>query len=209
MTLPPRGIYVITDPALCGHGPVLAERAAASLRGGARMLQYRAKGLPPETRLADALALRDVCHRFAVPLIINDDVELARQVGAGLHLGRDDGSVAGARQTLGRSAIIGVSCYASLARAELAVALGANYVAFGSVFPSSTKPAAPPAPLALFATARQRLGKSVGLCAIGGIEAGNLAAIVEAGADYAAVINAAFGTSAVETAVRRLSDCYS
>lgn len=208
MRLPPRGIYAVTDPWLCGHGAELAAAAEAVLRGGARMLQYRAKHLDPATRLEDALVLRDVCHRFDAPLIVNDDVELARQLRAGVHLGRDDGSVTGARAVLGRDAIIGVSCYASLARAELAVALGASYVAFGSVFASPTKPAAPPAPLDLFARARRRLGTAVGLCAIGGIDAVHLPAVVDAGADYAAVISAVFDTAAIEGATRRLAEIY-
>jgi len=205
MRLPERGLYAITDPMLCGHGESLAARADAALAGGVRLLQFRGKHLPVDQAERDALVLRQVCHARGVPLLINDDVALARRIGAaGVHLGKDDNSIREARLTLGRDAIIGVSCYASLARAELAAALGADYVAFGSVFASPSKPEAVRAPLSLFRQARARFGK-LPLCAIGGIDAEALPEVIAAGADYAAVISAVFAATEIGAAARRLA----
>ena len=130
-------------------------------------------------------------HRL---LIINDHVELAMTIAnAGLHVGIDDADDLHAlRARLGDSRILGISCYASLDRAKVAQASGANYVAFGSVFPSSTKPAAVRAPLNLFAQAR---GLHIATVGIGGIAASNLPCLVEAGADAAAVIADLFDVS--------------
>jgi thiamine-phosphate pyrophosphorylase len=126
-----------------------------------------------------------------VPLIVNDDLWLALEVdAAGVHLGRDDGDLAAARGRLSFGKLLGASCYDRLDHAARAVAAGADYVAFGSVFASPTKPAAVRAPLTLFGEAKRRLG--VPLVAIGGITLENARAVVEAGADSLAVITALF-----------------
>jgi thiamine-phosphate pyrophosphorylase len=128
-----------------------------------------------------------LARRYDVPVIVNDDVELALEVeAAGAHLGRDDGDLAAARERLG-GRILGASCYDRRELAEAAVRAGADYVAFGSVFPSLTKPGAVRAPLSLFAI---RLG--VPLAAIGGITLQNARSVVEAGADLLAVITDLF-----------------
>jgi thiamine-phosphate pyrophosphorylase len=137
-----------------------------------------------------------------VPLIINDDVELAVHCGAaGVHLGRDDADLATARARLGTGAIIGVSCYADLERAREAAAAGADYLAFGRFFPSQTKPEAVPADPALLAAARREL--DLPLCAIGGITPANAAPLLEAGADLLAVIQGLFGQPDVRAAAAR------
>lgn len=180
-----RGLYLVTDGSPLQ--PLLATVAAA-LRGGAVLVQYRAKDVPPERRHAEASALLQLCRAHGTPLLVNDDLELALAIGAdGVHLGRDDAPADVARGRLGAGALIGVSCYADLQRAHAAIAAGADYVAFGSMFPSSTKPAAPPAPLALLGAARDTLG--VPVCAIGGITLANAAVVVGAGADLLAVIS--------------------
>ena len=159
-----RGLYAITPD--CAESASLIERAAHALKGGVAALQYRNKLAGREQRVLEATILARLCRDHGVPLIVNDDAELALEAGAdGLHLGREDGSFAAARARL-RAKLLGASCYDSLDAARAAVAAGADYVAFGSVFPSSTKPAAVCAPLALFGQARA-LG--VPLVAIGGI----------------------------------------
>ena len=128
-----------------------------------------------------------LARRYGVPVIVNDAVELALEVGAaGANLGRDDGDLAAARRRLaGR--ILGTSCYNDAQLARAAVRAGADYVAFGSVFPSPTKPLAVRAPLELFS---ERIG--VPLAAIGGITVENARQVVRAGADMLAVISDLF-----------------
>jgi thiamine-phosphate pyrophosphorylase len=133
----------------------LVETCAQALEGGARVLQYRDKTRDASRRLDEARALQSLCARFAVPLIVNDDVELAAAIGAaGVHLGEDDDDLAPARARLGAQAIIGVSCYDSLERARHFAAAGADYLAFGAFFPSPTKPHARRASLDLLRDAR-------------------------------------------------------
>jgi thiamine-phosphate pyrophosphorylase len=200
-----RGIYAVTDPQLTGDERLLPAVEQA-LRGGAHMLQYRDKTAAPAERLQRAQALLELCSRHRIPLIINDDVELAAASGAaGVHLGRQDASLSQARKRLGAAAIIGVSCYNQLPRAIEAQAGGADYVAFGSVYLSPTKPAAVRAPLELFTQAKQSL--HIPVCAIGGIRADNAAPLLECGVDLLAVISGIFAQSDVETATRRLVEC--
>jgi len=183
-----RGLYAITPEDLVHVAPAGMDRVAAAVASGALCaLQYRRKGADPMRRLEEARALAQLCRRHGVPLIINDDVELALAVGAaGVHLGREDGDLAGARARLpGR--ILGASCYDQPELARRAIAAGADYVAFGSVFPSATKPGAVRAPLALFA-----LPLGVPKVAIGGITLQNAPAVVAAGADCVAVITDLF-----------------
>ena len=192
------GLYVITDSGLIPDDQ-LAGRVGDAIAGGARLVQYRDKRDDPALRHHLAERLAEVCRRGGARLIINDDVALARAVGAeGVHVGRDDAGVAAARAELGEDAIIGASCYDSLERARSAVAAGADYVAFGRFFPSQTKPDAPPARLGTLHRARREL--AVPVCAIGGITADNAAPLVEAGADMLAVIGGVFAAPSAEEA---------
>lgn len=182
----------------------LAARAEAALAGGARLLQYRNKAATPASRLAQARALAALCRKFAVPLIINDHLELALAVDAdGLHLGAQDGSLAAARQRLGAGKLLGASCYDRLELALEAVNRGADYVAFGSFFPSGVKPGAVHAPLELLREAKRSL--PVPVVAIGGITPENAPRLIAAGADGVAVISALFGADDVGAAARRFS----
>lgn len=200
---PGRGLYVITD----GPRPDMMDVAAQALAGGASMLQYRDKSRDSARRFREAQALRQLCRIHAVPLIINDDVALAQAVGAdGVHLGRDDDHLGAARAALGEGAMIGVSCYASLQRAREAAAAGASYVAFGAFFPSPTKPSAPLAPVDLL---RQSAGLGIARVAIGGITPDNGRVLVDAGADYLAVISAVFGSTDVRASAQQFTDMYS
>ncbi|PXV59260.1 thiamine-phosphate diphosphorylase [Dyella jiangningensis] len=197
-----QGLYVITD----GPRPNLLEAVAQALAGGARLLQYRDKTTDHPRRFDEARALRALCAARGVPLIVNDDVELARAAGAaGVHLGEDDSDIAAARAVLGPDAIIGVSCYDSLERARELVAAGADYVAFGAFFPSPTKPHARRASFDLL---RQSAALGVPRVAIGGITPDNGGSLIDAGADYLAVISAVFGDPDVRGAAERFAQLF-
>jgi len=203
---PIRGLYAIADTALLGDR--LLEAARAALRGGVRLLQYRDKRGTPGQRLRQASALLACCQRHDAILIVNDDTGLAAAIGAdGVHLGCGDGEVAQARTLLGGNALIGRSCYDRLELAVAAELEGADYVAFGSFFPSHTKPQAVPAPIGLLAEARERL--SLPIVAIGGITPDNGAALLAAGADALAVIHGLFGQPDIEAAARAFTGIFS
>ncbi len=189
-----RGLYAITPEH--ADSDLLLRQVARALEGGIAMLQYRRKG---RQDAREARALADLCRSKGVPFVVNDDVALAIECGAdGAHLGRDDGALAAARTRL-QGKLLGASCYDSLAAARAAVAAGADYVAFGSVFASPTKPAAVRAPLALFAEARA-LG--VPLVAIGGINLQNAPLLLQAGADALAVISDVFDAADIAARAR-------
>lgn len=184
------GLYAVT-PDECDTACLLAavERVIA---GGPSLLQYRNKRADPALRREQALAVQRVCRHGGVPLIINDDLDLALELGAdGVHLGRDDGDLARARAALGQDRILGVSCYAEWPRAVAAVSAGADYVAFGAMFPSSVKPQAVRAPFELLARARAEF--DVAVVAIGGITLDRAVEVRDAGADLVAVITDLFG----------------
>jgi thiamine-phosphate pyrophosphorylase len=194
------GLYALTPD--CTDTDTLADLVRAALAGGASAVQYRNKTGAPALRLEQARALRKACSASGATFIVNDDVELAGAVDAdGVHLGRDDATVASARRRLGPEAIIGVSCYDSLARADAAVGCGADYVAFGSFFESSVKPQAVRATDALLSTAKLRWNVSV--VAIGGITAANAPLLIAAGADAVAVISDIFGPADPRTIEQR------
>jgi len=187
MNPPGRGLYLVTpdepdcERLLARVAPLLAEAAC---------LQYRNKSAGPEVRLQQASALRALCARSGVPLIINDDVELAAAVDAdGVHLGEHDAAIGEARKRLGAAAIIGVSCYDELARARHAANAGADYLAFGAFFASPTKPNARRATPELL---RQAAVFGLPRVAIGGITPENAAIVVAAGADLVAMISGVF-----------------
>jgi thiamine-phosphate pyrophosphorylase len=201
-----RGLYAITDARLI-PGARLTAAVEQAIAGGARVVQYRDKG-GDATRLQEqAEALAKLCRARGAVFIINDDPALAAAVQAdGVHLGRDDGDVAAARALLGPHAVIGVSCYNQLERARAAVAAGADYVAFGSFFPSRVKPDAVRAAPELLREAKAHL--HVPLVAIGGITSANGAALVAAGADLLAVISDVFGHDDIRAAAQRIAQLF-
>jgi thiamine-phosphate pyrophosphorylase len=193
------GLYALTPD--WSDTEVMTACVGAAIDGGAVAIQYRNKAATAELRAHQAFALRVLCAKRDATLIINDDVDLADAVGAdGVHLGRDDVTVGEARERLGPSALVGASCYDSLEIAERAVDAGADYVAFGSFYPSNTKPGAVRAPLSLLATARARW--TIPLVAIGGITPANGRSLVAAGADALAVVSALFDADDVAAAAR-------
>jgi len=196
MAMKLRGLYAIT--------PERLDRVAEAVGSGALCaLQYRNKSADSMQRLREASTLAQLCRAHGVPLIVNDDIDLTLAVdAAGVHLGRADGDLAAARARLpGR--LLGASCYDRLDLARRAVAAGADYVAFGSVFASPTKPAAVRAPLALFA---HDLG--VPKVAIGGITLENAPQVVAAGADCLAVITDLFDAPDVAARARQYAKLF-
>jgi len=195
------GLYAVTPE--CDNAEQLVARVAESIAGGAVLVQYRAKKAGGAAALLQARLIAETCRSAGVPLIINDSIALAMAVQAdGVHVGRDDATVREARIALPRG-LIGVSCYADPERARAAARDGADYVAIGSMFNSSTKPGAVRAPLA--ALAHARLASGLPVAAIGGITADNAGELVAAGADLLAVISALFDAPDVRLTAQRLS----
>ena len=188
MRFPEHGLYAITQTDN-KSGDTIINEVEAAIRGGAVIVQYRDKN--PTDALFLAIELVKICHHHKVPLIINDDVELAASAGAdGVHIGKEDGAIAHARKRLGTDAIIGVSCYNFVEQALDAQRQGATYVAFGRFYPSSSKPLAAPAKIETLQQAK--LALKIPIVAIGGILPENSAELLAAGADLLAVIGGLF-----------------
>lgn len=202
-----RGLYAITDETLIAEEDFSATIEAA-LQGGASIIQYRDKSDNRKKRLQQAGTLRELCTRYGVTCIINDDIELARAVAAdGVHLGRDDAALLEARQALGENAIIGISCYNDISLAISAEKNSADYVAFGTMFSSPTKPGAVNAGPETISQAKKLL--HVPICAIGGISETNMHQLIEHDADMAAVISSLFAADDTQQRARMLSQHFS
>jgi len=188
MQFPASGLYAITQTD--GKTPeTIIKEVSAAIKGGAAVIQYRDKN--PDDAVYLAKQLVTICHQHKVPLLINDDAELALRSGAdGVHIGKDDGGIAQARKILGHKAIIGLSCYDNIDTALHAQKNGVNYVAFGRFFPSSSKPLALPAHIKTLALAKKQI--NLPIVAIGGILPENGGQLLTAGANVLAVIGGIF-----------------
>jgi len=193
------GLYAVTPD--MGDTEALMRKATAALAGGASLIQYRNKTADRALRMRQAALLASLAARHDAVFIVNDDADIAAAVDAdGVHVGDDDADIASARACVGPARLVGASCYNDFNLAQAVVRNGADYVAFGSFFPSSTKPDARRAEPALLTRARS-LG--VPLVAIGGITASNAEALIDSGADAVAVIADVFAhddAAAVERA---------
>ena len=202
----PRGLYAITDSQLIPPGE-LTRRVSMAIAGGAVLIQYRDKGSATAADIDEVVSMAMLCRQRDVPLIVNDDVELAAAIGAaGVHLGQDDASLLAARARLGTEATIGISCYNNLERARQAVAAGADYVAFGRFYSSRSKPGAVLADPALLTRASSELARPV--VAIGGITPTNGQTLLAAGASLLAAIHGVFGQPDIEAAARRYTTLF-
>jgi thiamine-phosphate pyrophosphorylase len=202
-----RGLYIITDTHLIPRQR-FAATVEAAVSNGARIVQLREKDAPPEEVARLGRELVAVTRRYGAVLLINDYPEVARDIGAdGVHVGREDTSVAAARALLGPEAIIGASCYGDIDLAVTAEHAGADYVAFGTPFPSVTKPPTSTRraerSLGIFRRAKQRV--TVPVFAISGITLANAPEVIAAGADGLAVVSAVFGAPDVGAAARALA----
>lgn len=207
----PQGLYGIT-PEWDDTERLLAAIEQAA-RGGMSALQWRRKTALSHDGMTQARLVRQRCQELGVLCIVNDDWRLATIIDAdGVHLGRDDGSIAQARIALGDDKLIGCSCYDNLDLAQQAIDAGADYIAFGAVYPSTVKPDAVQASLDVVRAGRRlaesRLtpsspGQRVAVVAIGGITPDNAAPIIEAGADSIALISGLFDASNIHDAASR------
>ena len=194
------GLYLVTPD--CNDTVLLCKQVKQALQGGVSLVQYRHKTASEPLRLEQATALLALCRSASVPLLINDHVALAMQLDAdGVHVGQHDSAVAAAREILGPQKMIGASCYDRFELAEQAQVAGADYVAFGACYPSSTKPHAPRATSALFTQAKQALALPV--VGIGGITLDNASPLIEAGADALAVITDIFQAADIAARCRQ------
>ncbi len=185
------GVYLLTPDAVGAAFDRVIAVVDQALAAGVKVVQYRNKLADAGERERQARALVRLVQSAGALAIINDNPSLAAAVGAdGVHLGRDDGDVRAARRAL-PDGLLGVSCYNELASAGRAVVDGADAIAFGSMFPSSTKPGAVRASLELLGAARSRW-PTRRVIAIGGIDSGNIHEVAEAGAHAAALISAVF-----------------
>ncbi len=200
-----QGLYAIADAQQLGERLLPAVRAC--LLGGCRLIQFRDKSSDIQRTEEKAVAINEECQKVDALLIINDDVELASKVAAsGVHIGKHDLPIAEARQLLGKNRLIGVSCYNQLQLAIDAERSQASYVAFGSMFPSPTKPAAIQASIKLISSAKQKL--NIPVCAIGGINISNAKEPIEAGADMLALISGIFSSQNVQQCTQHLVDLF-
>ena len=186
------GLYAIADTGSIDDA-LLIEKVRQVLAGGCRVLQYRDKSIDKVKRLKQAKELKLLCSKAGAIFIINDDAELARQVNAdGVHCGRNDATVSETRNRY-PELMIGATCYNSLERATQAIEDGADYLAFGRFYPSSTKPEATPATIEILRQARQQFDRPI--VAIGGIVVENAGVLISSGASAVAVINGLFSTT--------------
>jgi len=207
----PQGLYGLTPE--WGDFNRLCAAVACAAQGGMVALQWRRKTLTADQHLTQARAMADLCRKLEVVFIVNDDWRLALAVDAdGVHLGREDGSMRDARQALGTGKILGRSCYDQPELARQAMMEGADYVAFGAVYPSSTKPHAVRASFEQIAHGRRMADiyarPRPAVVAIGGITPGNAAAVVRAGADSVALIQGLFEAPDVTQAARACQALY-
>lgn len=195
-----RGLYALVDTTWVAPA-ALTDAAAAVIRGGARLVQYRDKDASPAERAERARAVFMVCRQMGAIFIVNDDVELAFELMAhGVHVGEHDATVGAARARLGPLAIVGASCYDSVVNAQRAADAGASYLAFGAFFPTRTKSNTREAYPVLL-----RKAKALGLplVAIGGITPENAPELIAEGADAIAVASGLYGSGDIEGAARR------
>jgi thiamine-phosphate pyrophosphorylase len=193
-----KGLYAITPDSADLN--TLIQKTKSAIEGGAFMVQYRSKIQDRDVKMQQCAAILRLCREYEIPCIVNDDVEMCRVLEAdGVHLGEKDDNIAEVRQILGEDAIIGSSCYDQLDRAKSAQKEGASYVAFGAMFPTSTKPNAPRATLALLKEAKREI--QIPIVAIGGITVNNAHDVIKTGIDAISVITSLYeAKSTKETA---------
>lgn len=193
-----RGLYLITndDPI-----QLLLEKLDAALATRQiAILQYRRKKVDKADQPAEVKQIKQLCEKYQVPFVINDDLKLAAQFGLGVHLGQSDGEITDAKSQLPEGVIIGRTCLNSLELAQKAIADGATYIAFGAVYATATKPEAGNVGIEVIKQAEAQY--DLPICAIGGLTVENSKPVIEAGADLCAVISDILGRSTAEIPAR-------
>lgn len=199
------GLYAVTpdEP----DTDLLLSKVEAALQGGISVLQYRNKIASHKLQTQQARAILPLCRQYQVPFIINDSIKLCLTLDAnGVHLGGDDDNLIEARARLGADKILGASCYNSFDLALSAQEAGADYVAFGACFASSTKPNAPVAGLDLFKLAKMQL--HIPAVAIGGITLENALSVIQSGTSAIAVINAIFNADDIKLTTQQFTQLF-
>lgn len=200
-----KGLYAITDPELLPESKLL-QGVTEALEGGARLIQYRDKQASEIERLRQAQNLNDLCRDHGALFIVNDDLALCQRVNAsGVHLGKQDGDVRMARSRLNEEQILGVTCHSDLLYAQSCFELGADYCAFGRLFPSKTKPNAPGCEIEQLAGLD---GRPFATVAIGGITIDNAPQVLSYPIDMLAVIHGVFGQSNIKQAAQSFSHLF-
>ncbi|MBZ6532067.1 thiamine phosphate synthase [Acinetobacter seifertii] len=193
-----RGLYLITndDPI-----QLLLEKLDVALATRqVAILQYRRKKIEKTDQSAEVEQIKQLCEKYQVPFVINDDLKLAAQFGLGVHLGQSDGEITDAKSQLPEGVIIGRTCLNSLDLARKAIADGATYIAFGAVYATVTKPEAGNVGIEVIKQAAAQY--DLPICAIGGLTVENSKPVIEAGADLCAVISDILGRSTAEIPAR-------
>ena len=196
-------LYAVTDQAWVGNQTLL-EQIEDALKGGATIVQLREKKLDEDSFVEEAIQVRDLCHRYNVPLIINDNVEVALKSGAdGVHVGIEDAPVAEIRKRVSTDFIIGATCK-TVEQARIAEAAGADYMGVGAVFPSPTKTNA----VQITNEQLREIVSSVSIpaVAIGGISYDNVCEIKGSSVSGVAVVSAIFGAEDIEKATALLKE---
>lgn len=195
-----KGLYAITDEVLTPHDTIM-DQVETALRAGVKIMQYRDKTNSDESVESICIALQNLCREYGALFIIDDRPHLARKIKAdGLHIGKDDMPLSAAREIFPHG-IIGVSCYGSIKKALEAQNEGADYAAFGSFFPSPTKPRSGIVSHSVLQKAKEAL--HIPIVAIGGINSGNIAQIASHHPDMISVVSAVFERD-IETNVKTL-----
>ncbi len=196
-------LYAVTDRSWT-QNQTLYEQIEDALKGGVTIVQLREKNLPEEEFIAEAIKVKELCSRYNVPLIINDNVEVALKSGAdGVHVGIEDMPVAELRQKVGKDFIIGATAK-TVERARDAEKAGADYLGVGAVFPSPTKKNA----IRITAEKLKEICSSVSVpaVAIGGISLDNVSEIKGCGMSGIAVVSAIFAADDVRKAASELKE---
>jgi thiamine-phosphate pyrophosphorylase len=200
-----KGLYAIT-PDMADLN-TLIHKTKLAIEGGAFMVQYRSKIQDHAVKIQQCAAILRLCREYGVPCIVNDDVGMCLNLEAdGVHLGENDDNIAEVRAILGEDSIIGSSCYDQLNRAKQAQKEGASYVAFGAVFPTSTKPNAPRATLELLREAKREI--QIPIVAIGGITMNNAHDVIETGIDAIAVITSLYESNSIKETAETFSQMF-
>ena len=200
-----KGLYAIT-PDMADLN-TLIQKTQSAIEGGAFMVQYRSKIQDRDVKMQQCAAILRLCREYEIPCIVNDDVDMCRSLEAdGVHLGEKDDNIAEVRRILGEDAIIGSSCYDQLERAKQAQKEGASYVAFGAMYPTSTKPNAPRATIGLLREANSQI--QIPIVAIGGITVNNAHDVIETGVDAIAVINSLYESHSIKETAETLSQMF-
>lgn len=193
-------IYALTDDKLTPNSTIFSQ-VREILDSGVKFVQYRSKSPLQDEKLISSLI--SLCEDFSANLIINDDANLAKKLGAhGVHIGKDDGEISQIRKFLGHDKIIGVTCYSDINLAINAQNNGATYVGFGAMRVSKTKPNAPLCSAEVILKAKEIL--QIPLCVIGGINASNLAEILELKPDFIALVEAIYKPNSISQNISNL-----